>query len=66
MPKVMFPVVDVREVAQAHLQAIKVPEARNKRINCTARTLKFKDMSQILKNKFYPAYPLKTNDLCYC
>ena len=29
LPKVMFPIVDVRDVAQAHLNAIKVPEARN-------------------------------------
>ena len=29
MAKVMFPTVDVREVALAHLLAIKVPEAKN-------------------------------------
>jgi len=29
LPQVWFPIVDVRDVAQAHLNAIKVPEARN-------------------------------------
>jgi nucleoside-diphosphate-sugar epimerase len=29
LPKMWFPIVDVRDVAQAHLNAIKVPEARN-------------------------------------
>jgi dihydroflavonol-4-reductase len=31
MPKIMLPVVDVRECAQAHLNGIKFPEAKNKR-----------------------------------
>lgn len=31
MPKIHFAIVDVREVAKAHLQGIKVPEARNQR-----------------------------------
>jgi len=31
MPKIMFPIVDVRDVALAHLQALKIPEARNQR-----------------------------------
>ena len=29
LPKVMFPIVDVRNVAEAHLQGVKVEEARN-------------------------------------
>ena len=29
LPRVSFPVVDVREIAQAHLQAVRVPEAKN-------------------------------------
>ena len=31
VPKVMFSLVDVRECAEAHLQALKRPEAANKR-----------------------------------
>jgi len=31
MPKIMFPIVDVREVAYAHLQGLKVPEAKGNR-----------------------------------
>jgi len=31
MPKVSMPIVDVRDVATAHLNAVLVPEAANKR-----------------------------------
>jgi dihydroflavonol-4-reductase len=31
LPNMKFPTVDVRDVAQVHLNAIKVPEAANKR-----------------------------------
>lgn len=65
MPKIMMPIVDVREVAQAHLQAIKVPEARNKRFALSSKSLWFKDISQILKDK-YPMYKAKTTELGYC
>ena len=52
MPKVSLPVVDVRDVAFAHLQAIKVEEAANKRFLLAAGTFWFKDYSQILKDEF--------------
>ena len=35
------PVVDVREVAFAHLQAIKVKKARNRRFFCVNKTVSF-------------------------
>lgn len=41
-PKVMMPLVDVRDVAQAHLQAIKVDEAKNKRFVLSSESLWFK------------------------
>lgn len=51
-PKISFPMVDVREVAQAHLMGIKVEEARNKRYILSAESLWFKDMGAILKEKY--------------
>ena len=29
LPKILMPIVDVRDVALAHLNALKVPEAKN-------------------------------------
>lgn len=41
MPKIMFPIVDVREVAEAHLKALLVPEARNQRFILSSESLWF-------------------------
>ena len=46
--------VDVREVARAHLQAIKVPEARNKRFLMQAGELTKKGFAKLLEEKFGP------------
>ena len=45
MPKIMLPVVDVRDAAFAHLQAIKVDRARNKRFALVAESMWFKDLA---------------------
>ena len=65
MPKITMPVVDVRDCAQAHLQALKVPEARNSRFILSAETLWFKDYAQALKEK-YPRNKIKSGELGYC
>ena len=41
LPKMWFPIVDVRDVAQAHLNAIKVPEFANKRFALCGDTYNF-------------------------
>lgn len=66
LPKIMLPVVDVRDVAFAHLQAIKVPEAKNKRFILTQNTYWFKDLADILIAHFGDAYPIKTNEMVDC
>ena len=65
MPKVHFAIVDVRECAVAHLQGIKVPEAKNQRFILSSDSLWFKDIAQALKNS-YPQYNIKTKELAYC
>lgn len=65
MPKVMMPVVDVRDVAFAHLQGIKVPEAAGNRFALVAENLWFKNYAEILKAA-YPEYKFKTSELGYC
>ena len=48
-PKVMFPVVDIRDVAEAHLKAIKIKNASNQRILIVYDTYKLIELSNILK-----------------
>ena len=45
MPKVFQAIVDVREVAMAHLQALKVPEAGMNRFILSSENLWFKDIA---------------------
>jgi dihydroflavonol-4-reductase len=41
VPKIMMPTVDVRETAQAHLEALKRPEAANQRFILSNETIWF-------------------------
>ena len=52
MPKIMMPIVDVRDVARAHLQAIKIDDAKNKRFILSADSLWFKDVAEALKQRY--------------
>merc|ERR1712224_36714 len=56
MPDVNFAVVDVRDVAEAHLKALTVPEAANKRFILTESTLAFKHVGKWLKKKYGVKY----------
>jgi hypothetical protein len=56
----------VREVALAHLRALQVPEARNKRFLLSAESLWFKDIAGILKNEFRGSYKVRDRELIYC
>jgi len=48
IPHGSFPMVDVRDCAQAHLLALKVPEAANRRFLCTYDTLWYKDLAKLV------------------
>lgn len=65
MPKIMMPLVDVRDVAYAHLQAIKVEEAKNKRFILSKESLWFKEFAEVLKQR-YPNQKIKSAELGYC
>lgn len=52
MPKVQFPTVDVRDVAQAHLNAILIPEAANQRFILCSESCWFKDYGQWLDEAY--------------
>jgi dihydroflavonol-4-reductase len=65
MPKLMMPIVDVRDVAHAHLQAIKIDEANNKRFILSSNSVWFKDVAEVLKQR-YPRQNIKSGELGYC
>ena len=52
VPRVNLPIVDVRDVALAHLNAIKVPEARNQRFILSSQSIWFREIAEALKSKF--------------
>lgn len=53
VPRVGFPIVDVRDVAEMHLHALTMPEAAGKRFIAVENFLWFEEVAQILK----AAYP---------
>lgn len=65
-PKVSFPVVDVRNVAQAHLQAVKVPEARNQRFLLIEGNYRFLKLSETLRSHFGDVYPFTKVESTEC
>ena len=61
VPYRCFPVVDVRDVALAHLQAIKVPEARNRRFFSVNQSVWFRDLCEPVATRFNPeGWPVTT------
>jgi len=50
--RIAMPVVDVRDVAAAHLAAMLAPEAAGQRFCCTAGTLWMEDIAAILQRHF--------------
>lgn len=61
VPKLMFSVVDVRDVARAHLLAGDTPKANGRHI-IAAQEMSLLDMARVLAKKF-PQYPLPTMEI---
>ncbi|MEZ5911302.1 MAG: aldehyde reductase [Paracoccaceae bacterium] len=59
MPRLGFPVVDVRDVALAHVRALEVPEAAGQRFIASAGSLWMTDWGRILKT-VYPKRRMPT------
>jgi hypothetical protein len=66
LPKMWFPIVDVRDVAQAHLNDIKVPEAANKRFALCGDTNTFKELCEKIIEKYGDKYPTHTREMEEC
>ena len=54
LPKVMLPVVDVRDVAQAHINAMTIPEAAGNRHIVANQSMWFQDVAVIIDKEFRP------------
>ena len=54
LPNVGFGVVDVRDVAKAHLNAMKLPEAAGHRHIITSSFMWLKDMAAVIEKEFKP------------
>ena len=52
VPDLTFPVVDVRDVASAHLRALEVPEAAGNRFICSTGNMPMRDIAIILDQHF--------------
>jgi hypothetical protein len=50
----------------AHLQAIKVEEAKNKRFILHNKSLWLREVAEILKEEFGATYKINSGDLRYC
>jgi nucleoside-diphosphate-sugar epimerase len=64
MPRLNFAVVDVRDVAAAHLAAMTIPEAAGKRFVCSSENIWMGEMAQAISAKFGPqGYKINTRRL---
>jgi dihydroflavonol-4-reductase len=68
IPKIIFPIVDVRDVAQAHLAALEKGEiADGKRYPCTTGEMWFCDIADTLRKEFAKfGYKITKKKLYYC
>lgn len=57
VPKIFLGIADVRDVAQAHINAIFIPAAKGRHI-IVSKTIMFMDIADIIRKKFKKKYPL--------
>lgn len=66
LPRIALPLVDVRNVAQAHLEAAIRDEANGKRFILCEKALFFSELGDALKEKYGDKYPITTADMSRC
>ena len=52
MPDLTFAMVDVRDVASAHIRALEIPEAAGNRFICSTRNMPMRELALILDDHF--------------
>ena len=64
LPNVSFPIVDVRDVAAAHLAAMESPEAAGKRYIANNKTMTMTEIAAIISREFKPqGYKVPTKSM---
>merc|ERR1719263_1327351 len=63
---VAVPWVDIRDVSQAHLRAIKVPEAAGERFILVSASQALWEVGAIMREKFFPKYPTPNKPMAKC
>ena len=67
IPKVIMGVVDVRDVAKAHLLALENPNSNGNRYLISSKTMWLLDIAQVLQNEFKPhGYKVTTRTIGKC
>ena len=67
IPKLLMGVVDVRDVARAHLLALENPNSNGNRYLLSEKTMWILDVAHILQNEFKPqGYKVTTNTIGKC
>lgn len=64
-PRISIPLCDVRDVALAHLNAVKEEKAKNQRFLINSSSIWLRDISVILKKKYGDDYTITTKDMAY-
>ncbi|MCD4674867.1 MAG: aldehyde reductase [Desulfobacula sp.] len=58
VPALAFPIVDVRDVAKAHILGAFTPNASGRHIVTTGKSLFYLEIAQIIKNEYGEKYPV--------
>ena len=67
IPRISMPMVDVRDCAMAHLKAIQVDEAKDKRYILCDQSIWFVDIARIIHEEFQPqGYNFSVCEAKYC
>ena len=62
--KMMFPMVDVRDAAIAHVRALESTQVKNQRIIVVGANIWFKEMAEIMNTAYGPhGYKIKTGEI---
>jgi len=66
IPHVQYPVVDVRDVAEAHLKAVQIEEAKGKRFILISEILWLVEVGEILSKKYGYYYNVNSREVSKC
>ena len=66
LPFIKIPVVDVRDVAEAHLRALEVEEAVDQRFALVSQCVYFTELGQWRHEKYAPNYDVPTAQIPKC